>query len=215
PGQPLPIRARVSAGAPLAPVPEPDAAAGTPGPRYIVELTPPAEATLCEYYLEAEDVRGTRVTWPPSGPLGPRRLHVGEAGSPPRIAHSTPPPATPGQPLPIRARVSAGAPLARVTLHYRNLNQMQTHDLLPLLPEPEPAGGLAPSAGEVDVTAYGEGREIDLLATIPGEHVDPRWDLMYHLEAVDVLGNGAFFPGLGAGTPYVVLPVRRATGPTG
>jgi hypothetical protein len=32
---------------------------------------------------------------------------------------------------------------------------------------------------------------------------------MYHLEAVDVLGNAAFFPGLGAGTPYVVLPVRR------
>jgi hypothetical protein len=100
-------------------------------------------------------------------------------------------------------------------LHYRNLNQMQTHDLLPLLPEQERAGGLAPAAEGVDVTEYGEGRVIDLLATIPGEHVDPRWDLMYHLEAVDVLGNGAFFPGLEAGTPYVVLPVRRATGPTG
>ncbi|HEX2325270.1 MAG TPA: hypothetical protein VHQ00_07705, partial [Chloroflexota bacterium] len=170
PARPLPLRATVSGpeplravavryryGAdgpfqtlPLAPVPEPDAPAtgAPPGPRYVVELTPPAEATLCEYYLEAEDVQGTRVTWPPSGPLGPRRLHVGEAGSPPRIAHSPPPPATPGQPLPIRARVSAGAPLARVTLHYRNLNQMQTHDLLPLLPEPEPAGGLAPAAGE-------------------------------------------------------------------
>jgi hypothetical protein len=91
---------------------------------------------------------------------------------------------------------------------------MQTHDLLPLLPEQdgvaETAGGLPPAAERVEATEAGEGREVDLVATIPGEHVDPRWDLMYHLEAVDVLGNGAFFPGLEAGTPYVVLPVRRA-----
>ncbi len=153
------------------------------------------------------------MTWPPAGPLGPRHLHIGEAGSPPRIAHTPPPPATPGQPLSIRARVSSGAPLARVALHYRNLNQMQTHDLLPLLPEQEPTGGLTPAAEGVDVTENGEGREIDLLATIPGEHVDAQWDLMYHLEAVDVLGNGAFFPGLEAGTPYVILPVRRPTDP--
>jgi hypothetical protein len=49
-------------------------------------------------------------------------------------------------------------------------------------------------------------------ATIPAEHVSPEWDLMYHLEAVDVLGNAAFYPGLEAGTPYIVVPVTRATG---
>ena len=233
PARPLPLRATVSGpeplravavryryGAdgpfqtlPLAPVPEPDAPAGTPGPALHRRAHAPRGGRPLRVLPGSGGRTGTRVTWPPAGPLGPRRLHVGEAGSPPRIAHAPPPPATPGQPLPIRARVSAGAPLARVTLHYRNLNQMQTHDLLPLLPEQEPTGGLAPAAEGVDVTAYGEGREIDLLATIPGEHVDPQWDLMYHLEAVDVLGNGAFFPGLEAGTPYVVLPVRRPTGP--
>ena len=46
-------------------------------------------------------------------------------------------------------------------------------------------------------------------ASIPAAHVTAEWDLMYHLEAVDVLGNAAFFPGLEAGTPYVVTTVAR------
>ena len=72
---------------------------------------------------------------------------------------------------------------------------MQTHDRLALLPA-GPPGSSPPSC-------------VTLSATIPGDHVSIEWDLMYHVEVVDILGNATFFPGLAAGTPYIVVPVER------
>ncbi|MBI3971810.1 MAG: hypothetical protein HY332_11025 [Chloroflexi bacterium] len=170
-------------------------------PRFHSEIDVPATASWLEYYLEATDARGTGTNWPARGAAAPRCVAAGHATTPPRIEHKPIRHAKPGEPLEIRARVTAGAPLARVTLHYRNVNQMQAHDHLAMTRiGPEHAHG---SDGGADA-CIGE-----FVATIPGAHVTPAWDLMYHLEAVDALGNATFFPGLAAGTPYVVTTVAR------
>jgi hypothetical protein len=164
--------------------------------RFLARIEIPPGASALEYYLEATDARGTTSTWPPEGRAAPRRVHAGHATTPPAIEHEPVRTAAPGAPLAIRARITAGAPLARATLHYRNVNQMQNHDRLEMARTDGPA--------TVDDATAG-----DYLATIPAAHITPEWDVMYHLEAVDVLGNAAFYPGLTAGTPYVVAAVDR------
>jgi hypothetical protein len=161
----------------------------------------PGEAKLLEYYFQAVDTAGTSSTWPEGGPAAPRRVYVGPTGALPTFSHDAVEQVEPGQPVPIMARVSTAAPPARVTMHYRNVNQMHTHDCLEMLPEAPPSP--APDGRWTAVYR----------ATIPAEHVSAEWDLMYHLEAVDVLGNAAFYPGLTAETPYVMAAVRRPTEP--
>jgi hypothetical protein len=46
-------------------------------------------------------------------------------------------------------------------------------------------------------------------ATIPGEDIDPRFDLMYLFEVMDHAGNGKIYPDLERETPYVVVKVER------
>ena len=74
---------------------------------------------------------------------------------------------------------------------------MQTHNRVPMEWVPD-----AP-------TRAGESGSVS--ATIPAEQITTRWDVMYHLEAVDVLGNAAFSPGQASenGVPYVVVSVAR------
>jgi len=42
-------------------------------------------------------------------------------------------------------------------------------------------------------------------ATIPASEITETWDLMYYIEAVNILGNGTFFPDREMETPYVVV----------
>ena len=127
-------------------------------------------------------------------------MHAGASTTPPRVRHAPISHAAPGQPIEIRAIITADAPIARATLLYRNLNQFQTHDRIDLVP-----------------TVPGSDT---YTATIPAEHVSIEWDLMYHLEVVDALGNATIHPGLHAGgpdgpahpaggAPYVVVSVAR------
>lgn len=46
-------------------------------------------------------------------------------------------------------------------------------------------------------------------ARIPESFIDPQWDLMYFVEAVDRDGCGRMYPDLEIETPYVVVPVQR------
>ena len=46
-------------------------------------------------------------------------------------------------------------------------------------------------------------------AVIPGEFIDPKWDLMYFIETLDRHGNGRMYPDLDVETPYVIVPVER------
>jgi hypothetical protein len=54
------------------------------------------------------------------------------------------------------------------------------------------------------------GRPHEYQATIPGEDLDPRWDFMYYIEAMDRAGNGAIFPDLETETPYVLARLHTA-----
>lgn len=44
-----------------------------------------------------------------------------------------------------------------------------------------------------------------------GDHLDPKWDLMYLIEKMDNSGNGVIYPDLEMETPYVVIPLERDT----
>jgi hypothetical protein len=46
-------------------------------------------------------------------------------------------------------------------------------------------------------------------AAIPAAFIDPKWDLMYFVEAVGTNGAGRMYPDLERDTPYLVVPVRR------
>ncbi len=85
---------------------------------------------MVEYFLAAVDSSGVPVYWPIRGEQAPRRVYVGASTSPPEVEHDPVTRARPGESIEIRARVSGRAPLARVTLLYRNVNQFQTHDRL-------------------------------------------------------------------------------------
>ena len=47
-------------------------------------------------------------------------------------------------------------------------------------------------------------------ATIPGDFITTKWDLIYFIEAIDKQGNGRNFPDLETGDPYVIVPVERS-----
>ena len=75
-----------------------------------------------------------------------------------------------------------------VRLRYRSVTQFQEYQTLDMLP-----------TGQAD----------EYRATVPGEHLDPGWDFMYLIEAMDACGNGAIYPDLEVETPYVVVRLER------
>jgi hypothetical protein len=46
-------------------------------------------------------------------------------------------------------------------------------------------------------------------ATIPGEFIETKWDLMYFVEIIDSEGQGALIPDMMKELPYVIIPVKR------
>jgi hypothetical protein len=52
-------------------------------------------------------------------------------------------------------------------------------------------------------------------ATIPGDNIDPHFDLMYMFEVMDNAGNGRIYPDLSQETPYVVVKIAQQTGSGG
>lgn len=140
-----------------------------------------------EYYLEAVDSAGRRVTSPPAGADGGYRIRVAADEQAPLVRHRAVERATPNEPLAIEAYVTDPAGVASVHVRYRGLNQHQDFARLRLLP-----------AGEEN--QYG--------AEIPGEDIDPAWDFMYYLEVADRYGNAAIYPDLDKETPYVVVETQ-------
>ena len=47
------------------------------------------------------------------------------------------------------------------------------------------------------------------VAFIPGSEIVPEFDLMYYVEAIDRLANGAIAPDMDIEPSYVVVPVER------
>ena len=140
------------------------------------------------YVLAAEDSAGRLSTWPDDGQAHPVVLRV-TSDDRPLILHHTPiQSAQPGQPLRIVAQVDDPARVRWVRLRYRGLSQHQDFQLLPMLPT---------------------GHNSEFAATIPGQNIDPQFDLMYQFETMDNQGNGKIYPDLEKETPYVVVNVAR------
>lgn len=93
-----------------------------------------------------------------------------------------------GQPLTIRVKVTATAGLKWVHLLYREVNQYKEFKTI-----------------DMHVT-----RDKNIFeATIPGEGVTSKWDLMYLFEIMDRHKNGIIFPNLDIQTPYILVKVSK------
>jgi hypothetical protein len=104
------------------------------------------------------------------------------------IVHQ-PPTITPaGKPLVITAEVRDSSGVKWMRLRYRSVNQHQDYRTLPMLP-----------TGEKD----------EYRAMIPVEDINPIWDVMYFIEAMDKKGNGTIYPDLEQEAPYVVVKLQR------
>ena len=113
---------------------------------------------------------------------------TGGEGEKPQVSHQPVITAPADQPLTITAGVSAPSGIKWVRLRYRSVNQHQDYRTLPMLP-----------TGEKD----------QYRTVIPTEQIDPTWDIMYFIEAMDNQGNGRIYPDLDLATPYGVVKLQR------
>ena len=109
-------------------------------------------------------------------------------GESPEVVHEPVTKTPADKPLIITAGVRAPSGVKWVRLRYRSLNQHQDYRTLPMLP-----------TGEKD----------QYRAAIPTEYLDPKWDMIYFIEAMDHKGNGRIFPDLDIATPYFVVKLQR------
>ena len=96
--------------------------------------------------------------------------------------------ARPGHDFEVSAKVAAPAGVKWVRLRYRHVTQFEDYQTS------------RDDAGQTD----GPVRR-----RIPASFIDPHWDLMYFIEAVDQRGAGRMSPDLEVETPYVVIAVNR------
>jgi hypothetical protein len=156
------------------------------GRRWSAELTPEKkwDGSELRYALLARDRRGAVTRLPARGEF---TMLVGRDSDPPEVRHTSPASCEPGTGLRLAFEVRDASRLALVRLHYRHLTQSETYRTVDLTP------------------AGADSYE----ATIPGDYIGTRYDLIYYLEAVDRFGNGAFYPDPDRTAPYVVVRVRR------
>jgi hypothetical protein len=136
------------------------------------------------YAILARDRRGATARYPARGDVA---LAVGRDLEPPDIRHTPLQSCDAAAPLQLRFEVRDASALDVVRLHYRRLTQMEPFRTLDLTKT---------AAGAYE-------------ATIPGDYITTRYDLMYYVEAVDHFGNAVFFPDPDRTAPYVVVKVRR------
>jgi len=107
---------------------------------------------------------------------------------PPSVIHEPVTHAPSGKPVTIAATVRDPSGVKWVRLRYRNVNQRQDYQTLPML-----AGATSEQ----------------YQAVIPSDQIDTRWDLMYFIEVMDNQGNGAIFPDFNQQAPYVIVRLTR------
>ena len=108
--------------------------------------------------------------------------------SPPEVECERVTTAPVGEPIRIVARATDPSGLRSMRLRYRHVTQYE--DYLTIDMEPT-------------------GRPDEFAATIPGDFVIPKWDVMYFIEAIDGSGNGAIWPDYNREQPYVFVNLQR------
>lgn len=154
-----------------------------PEPFLYAAVIPPSALTQgLTYFIEVEDFAGRLVR------SDPVEVSVSADHEPPVVTHKKIEQATAREPLTLEATAVDPSGVKAVVLRYRGVNQHQEFASLPMLPT---------------------GAQNGYVAQIPAAHIDPRWDLMYFIEAFDTQGNAKIYPDLERETPYVVVRLRR------
>ena len=117
-----------------------------------------------------------------------RKPAPGSDHEPPVLTHQPIASAPAEKPLTVTAEVRDPSGVKSVRLRYRSVNQYQDYQTLEMRPT---------------------GRKDEYTGVIPAEHVVPKWDLMYFIEVIDILGNGKIYPDLEKETPYIVVRLQR------
>jgi hypothetical protein len=106
----------------------------------------------------------------------------------PVISHQPVLTAPAAKPLTIQAKVSSPNGIKWVQVLYRSVNQTKDYETLTMKP--------------VDKNGNYE-------AVIPAEKIDPRFDFMYFIQAMDNQHHGMMFPDFNQQTPYFVVRLER------
>jgi hypothetical protein len=149
---------------------------------YLAELHPNVTVGRVGYFIEALDAGGGRTACPPVW------VTITADSQPPRVELIPAATAEPGRDLRVTARVEDPAGVKSVRLRFRHLTQFEDYQSLDM--------ALDASSG-----LYA--------AQIPASFVDPKWDLMYFVEAIDNHASGRMYPDLEVEMPYVVVSVKR------
>lgn len=136
-----------------------------------------------EYYFQAIDKAGKATRLPRAGSY---RSRITADAAPPRVAHVPTLRGKPGAAIPIRVEAEDESGVAAVRVRYRPMNQRLSYQSLEL-----------------------EARDGAYYGAIPGEAIDPEFDFIYCIEAVDEAGNGCFFPDWRKTAPYYIVAVER------
>jgi len=198
PGEPLSIKATVWGSAPLAQInlvlvsgtgKRRTVAMTSAGDfRYQVQIPSPVGEEPTSYLIEAMDTAGAVATFPPGGGGETIRIMDSVDRDPPAVEHTPVTSATAGEPLRVTLRADDSSGVKWIRLRYRHVTQFEDYQTIEMTKDPR--SGL-------------------YSALIPGDFIVPRWDLMYFIEAMDSLGNGAIYPDLDREIPYVIVPLRR------
>ena len=135
------------------------------------------------YHITAVDGAANVNRLPPKGEFSVR---VGHSSNPPVVDHTPLRSCKSGDPLRLTFDIKAASELVTARLHYRHLTQVEEYRVV----------DLAKSAGKYE-------------ATIPGDYINPSYDLMYYVEAVDRFGNGTFYPDPDRTAPYFIVRVMQ------
>ena len=92
------------------------------------------------------------------------------------------------QPLVIRAKVTSGSGIKWVQVMYRPVDQTKDYEALEMKP--------------VDENGNYEG-------TIPAAKINPKYDFMYFLQAMDKEHHGVMYPDFNKETPYYFVSLER------
>jgi len=93
-----------------------------------------------------------------------------------------------GKPLTIKTEVKAPSGIKWVRLRFRSVTQFQDFQTIEMLPTD---------------------KKSEYQAVVPGDYLDPKWDFMYLIEAMNNDGNGCIYPDLEKETPYIIVRLER------
>jgi hypothetical protein len=143
-------------------------------------------ASLESGLAKLEEERKKAPANPAGAPSPP--YAVADTSPAPEIAHQPILTAPATGPLTIRATVHSPAGIKWVQVLYRSVNQTKDYETLAMKP--------------VDDQGNYE-------AVIPADKIDPQFDFMYLIQAMDNRHRGAMFPDFNQETPYVIVSLER------